>query len=244
MPGLAVERADVDHVGPDRARVAPATRGSCRRGSLSVAVLSHWPCSSSIRRRAVVPPVPRKVRFVGCRCGPITMVAEIVVRTDRAARSSAAAPRQLSNVGAMKRSQDEIQLQQPRRHFHFRRSCASRGPSDRALHQEFLDLADRPRGIEALRADVDAVHDRVAAEQAVRVLEVVEALVGRLVARVGDEAVGLQQARRADELVRVPPERRARGRAAGAQDALVEAVQLLALLRATAGAPARAADRR
>ena len=49
---------------------------------------------------------------------------------------------------------------------------------------------------------------------------------GGLVARVGDEAVGLQQARRADELVRVPPERRAGGRAAGAQDALVQAVQL------------------
>ena len=87
------------------------------------------------------------------------------------------------------------------------------------------------RRVEVLRADVDAVHDGMAAEQAVRVLEVVEALGGRLVARVGDEAVGLQQAGRADELVRVPPERRAGGRAAGAQDALVEAVQLLALLR-------------
>ena len=36
----------------------------------------------------------------------------------------------------------------------------------------------------------------MAAEQAVRVLEVVEARRGFLVARVGDEAVGLQQARR------------------------------------------------
>jgi hypothetical protein len=70
----------------------------------------------------------------------------------------------------------------------------------------------------------------VAAEQAVRILEVVQALAGGLVAAVGDEAVGLQQAGRADELVRVPPEARAAGGAAGAQDALVQAVELVALL--------------
>ena len=50
------------------------------------------------------------------------------------------------------------------------------------------------------------------------------------VAAVGDEAIGLQQAGRADELVGVPPEARARGRAARAQDAFVQAVQLVALL--------------
>ena len=49
-------------------------------------------------------------------------------------------------------------------------------PSDRPLHHDFLDLADRQRRIEALRAHVDAIHDRVAAEQPVRVLEVVEPL--------------------------------------------------------------------
>ena len=97
-------------------------------------------------------------------------------------------------------------------------------------HHQLLDLADRLRRIEPLRADVDAVHDRVAAEQPVRIFEVVEPLAGRLVAAVGDEAVGLQQAGRADELVGVPPEARARGRAARAQDAFVQAVQLVALL--------------
>jgi hypothetical protein len=81
------------------------------------------------------------------------------------------------------------------------------------------------------RADIDAVHDRVAAEQAVRIFQVVQTLAGGFVARVGDEAVGLQQAGRTDELVRIPPERRARGRAARAQDALVQAVQLFALFR-------------
>src|ERR1700751_2566868 len=92
--------------------------------------------------------------------------------------------------------------------------------SDSAAQHHFLDLADRLRRVQPLRADVDAVHDRVAAEQAVRILEVVEALAGRLVAAVGEEAVGLQQAGRADELVRVPPEARAGRRAARAQDAL------------------------
>jgi hypothetical protein len=70
----------------------------------------------------------------------------------------------------------------------------------------------------------------VAAEQAVRVFEVVQPLAGGLVAAVGDEAVGLQQTGRADELVGVPPEARAAGGAAGAQDALVQAVELVALL--------------
>ena len=56
------------------------------------------------------------------------------------------------------------------------------------------------RSYYVFRAHVDAVHDRVAAEQAVRILEVVETLGCRLVARVGEEAVGLQQPRRTDEL--------------------------------------------
>ena len=64
----------------------------------------------------------------------------------------------------------------------------------------------------------------------VRILEVVQALGGGLIAAVGDETVGLQQTGRADELVGVPPEAGAAGRAAGAQDALVQAVELVALL--------------
>src|SRR3954467_8115416 len=102
---------------------------------------------------------------------------------------------------------------------------------DCAAYHQFLDLADRLVRIQTLRAYVRAVHDRVATEQAVRVFQVVQARVGRFVAAVGDETVRLQQASRADELVRVPPERRARSRAAGAQDALVQAVELFALGR-------------
>src|SRR5256885_14575217 len=99
--------------------------------------------------------------------------------------------------------------------------------SYRALHHQLLDLADRPGRVEVLGAGVDAVHDGVTAEQAVRILQIVEPLAGRLVAAVGDEPVGLQQAGRAHGPFRVPPERRARTRAARAQDALIEALELL-----------------
>jgi len=98
------------------------------------------------------------------------------------------------------------------------------------LYHQFLDLAYGARRIEVLGTGVHAVHDAMTAEQAVRILEVVEPLSGSLVAAVGDETIGLKQPGRADELVRIPPERRAGGRAARAQDAFIETVELLALL--------------
>lgn len=56
------------------------------------------------------------------------------------------------------------------------------------------------------------------------------ALGGALVARVGEPAVGLEEDGGAEVLLGVPPVRGARGGAAGAEDALVEAVELVALL--------------
>src|SRR5581483_9284267 len=111
-------------------------------------------------------------------------------------------------------------------------SCARPLPwtLDRPLHHQFLDVADRARRVQPLRTGVDAVLDRVAAEQTVGVLEIVEAIARGLVAAVGDEPVSPQQPRRADELVRVPPISVARRRAAGAQDALPQPVQPIALL--------------
>jgi hypothetical protein len=103
-------------------------------------------------------------------------------------------------------------------------------PSDCATNHHFLDLAYRPRRIQTLRTDIDTVHDRVAAEQPIGILKIIQALVGRLVAGIGDEAVSVQQTGRADELVRIPPEGRTRGRTAGAQDALVKTVEFVALL--------------
>ena len=69
--------------------------------------------------------------------------------------------------------------------------CAAR------LHLPFdelqLQLGDGFRRIETLRAGLGAVHDGVAAIEPERILEIVEPFAGRLVARVGDPAVGLQQ---------------------------------------------------
>src|SRR5690606_41986917 len=95
-----------------------------------------------------------------------------------------------------------------------------------AANQEFLDLADRMRRVGPLRTDVGAVHDRMATEQAVWIFQIVQSLAGGFVAAIHDEPVGLQQAGGADELVGVPPERRARRGAARAQDALVQAIEL------------------
>src|SRR5512139_1225113 len=106
------------------------------------------------------------------------------------------------------------------------------GLSDTALHQQRLDAPDRLGRVEPLGTGVDAVHDAAAAIQPVRVFQIVEPRRRRLVARIGDEAVRLQEARRTDEAVGVPPERRARGGAARAQDALIGAVEQRAVLRA------------
>jgi len=67
----------------------------------------------------------------------------------------------------------------------------------------------------------------MATVQAHRVVESVLACVGALVTRVNQPPVRLEENSGAEVLLRVPPVRRARGRAACAQDALVEAVELL-----------------
>src|SRR5580693_7338092 len=72
---------------------------------------------------------------------------------------------------------------------------------DSTANHQFLDLADRLRGVEALRAHIDAVHDRMATEQTVRVFQVVETFASRFVAAIRNETIGLQQACRTDELV-------------------------------------------
>src|SRR5215472_11102578 len=89
-------------------------------------------------------------------------------------------------------------------------------------HHELLDLGDGLGGIESLGAGLGAVHDGVAAVEPERVLERVQALAGHLVAAVGDPAIGLQEDRRTQVAVAVPPVARARGRAAETEDALPE----------------------
>ena len=57
------------------------------------------------------------------------------------------------------------------------------------------------------------------------VVEVLSPLGRLLVSGVGEPAVGLEEDGGAEVLLRVPPVRGARGRAAGAEDALVETVE-------------------
>lgn len=79
----------------------------------------------------------------------------------------------------------------------------------------------------------------MAAEDAERVFELVEALAGGFVAAVDEPAIGLQEDRRAEVAVAVPPIARAARRAAGAEDAFIEAVQLGAVLRTLQALAAR-----
>src|SRR5204863_1599334 len=71
---------------------------------------------------------------------------------------------------------------------------------------------------------------RMAAVEPERVFEPVEPLAGFLVAAVGDPAIGLQQHRRPEIALAVPPIGRAGGRAAEAEDAFPQPVELFALL--------------
>ncbi|SSL94618.1 Uncharacterised protein [Klebsiella pneumoniae] len=92
-------------------------------------------------------------------------------------------------------------------------------------------MADGARRVQPLRTHTDAVHNAVTAEYAESIAQAVQALAGFGIATVDQEPIRGQQASRADELVRVPPERRARGRTAGAQNTLVQPVEFLTLLR-------------
>src|SRR5262245_18571821 len=87
----------------------------------------------------------------------------------------------------------------------------SDGGSHLPLDHHALDLSDRLGRIETLRAGFGAIHDGVAAVEAERILEIVEAPPRRLVAAVLKPAVGLQQRGRSHETLAIPPIARARG---------------------------------
>ena len=76
-----------------------------------------------------------------------------------------------------------------------------------------------------------AVHDRVAAIEAEGVLEAIKPLALRFVTGIDEPAIGLQQDRRTEIPVSVPPVAGTRRRAAGAEDAFVKAVELRPILR-------------
>src|SRR5436305_13452424 len=94
-----------------------------------------------------------------------------------------------------------------------------------ALGYHSLGIGNRTRRVEPFGTGLGAIHDGVAAIETERVLEPVEALAGTLIAAVGEPAIGLQQDRRAEILVLVPPITRAGGRAAEAEDALPDDIE-------------------
>src|SRR5690349_16629815 len=78
--------------------------------------------------------------------------------------------------------------------------------SYRSFDHPILDALNSAGWIQALGAHIHAIHDGMAAEQAIRIFEVVQPFRSRLVAAVGNEAVRLQQSCRSYKLVRIPPE--------------------------------------
>mmetsp|Transcript_7869 Transcript_7869/g.17132 ORF Transcript_7869/g.17132 Transcript_7869/m.17132 type:complete len:262 (+) Transcript_7869:175-960(+) len=99
-----------------------------------------------------------------------------------------------------------------------------------AVSDLLLDLRHGLARVESLGTGLGAVHDGVAAVQLERIVQLGEALCGQLVSGVLDPAVRLHEHCRSQVFVGVPPVGGAGRGAAGAQDALVHAVQLLAVL--------------
>src|SRR5579871_4523482 len=94
-------------------------------------------------------------------------------------------------------------------------------------HQLF-DFGDGLGRVEALGASAGAVEDGVAPVKTEGILEIVQSFASRLVAAIGKPAIGLQQHRGSEVAVAVPPVAGAGGRAAEAEDAFPQPVQLLA----------------
>src|SRR5579885_1581574 len=99
-----------------------------------------------------------------------------------------------------------------------------------AQHQQLFDLGDGLRRVQVFWAGAGAIHDGMAAVEPKRVLQRIKPLAGFLIPAVGDPAIGLQQYRRAEIAVAIPPIGRARRRTAEAQNALPQTVELRPLL--------------
>ena len=72
-------------------------------------------------------------------------------------------------------------------------------------------MANGPGRVEPFRTHADTVHDAVTTEQAEGVVQIGQTLFRGVVAAIRQEAVALQQRRRTQELLRVPPEAGAAG---------------------------------
>lgn len=108
--------------------------------------------------------------------------------------------------------------------------CSLQYPPLVAQSHRLLDLSNCQTGVQALGAGSGAVENGVAAVQAHGVLEVGLALGLALISRVDDPSVRLEKNGGTEILFRVPPVGWARRRAAGAENAFVETVELAAVL--------------
>src|SRR5207253_11465972 len=111
-----------------------------------------------------------------------------------------------------------------------RRYTRERRRLEAAEEQRALDVFDGAGDLDVSGAGVGAVEDGAAAPDAVARVEHAQPLVGALIAAIEDEAVGVDDRRRADELL-VGPERRTRRRARRAQDAFRSVVVPRTVLR-------------
>ena len=93
-----------------------------------------------------------------------------------------------------------------------------------------LQLVDGATRVQVLGTSMRAVHDGMATVQLVGVVQILQTLLRHLVTRIGDPAVRLLEDGGTEVLVGMPPVGRTRGRAASAQNALVQTVQKLAIL--------------
>jgi len=92
-----------------------------------------------------------------------------------------------------------------------------------------LDLRNRQTWVQALRTSPRAVQNSMTPVQTHAIIQRRLSLLLLLVSAVRQPSITLQQHCRAKVFLRVPPVRRAGGGAAGAENALVEAIELFAV---------------
>ncbi|MNE86807.1 hypothetical protein D3C80_1839390 [compost metagenome] len=67
-------------------------------------------------------------------------------------------------------------------------------------------MADGARRVQSFRTYTDAVHNAMAAEYAESITQPFQTTIGFGIAAIDQETIRSQQTRRADKLVRIPPE--------------------------------------
>jgi len=93
------------------------------------------------------------------------------------------------------------------------------------VHHDFLDSGDGLSRIESFGTRLGAVHDGVASVEGIISLHLLHTVEQRLVTRIDHPTVHLHQHRGTQITVAVPPVAGAAGRAAGAENALVQTIQ-------------------